>query len=474
MKYEELSKIFNKEVKDVIRPFFTSQKTGKTGGIKSPRNRKITGSPVSATRPAVVGLVLAFFIFGFLVGMALLPFVADEIAEALPDWKERLFGEREALQEPVLAPSKENSYSAKSDHEAVIISAVNKASPAVVSIVITKDVPILEKYYESPDLDDDLFKDLPFRIEYEIPKYREKGTEKRTVGQGSGFFVTTDGMILTNKHVVSDETAEYTVITDSGERYIANVVSLDPLQDLAILKIDRGQEIDDEGHVFTKPLPILTFSNEPLQIGQTVITIGNALGEFQNAVSLGVVSGLRRTITASSGDTTELLENVIQTDAAINKGNSGGPLLNLKGEVVGVNVAMAEGAQQIGFSIPADTARMAVEKVKRLGKIVYPFLGIRYRTVDFDLQQLAKLPVDYGAVIVEGEGENEGVVPDSAADQAGLKEGDIILEINGKRIDRDNLLSKVIKQYMPGDTITLTVLREEEKLILTVVLGEID
>jgi len=168
----------------------------------------------------------------------------------------------------------------------------------------------------------------------------------------------------------------------------------------------------------------------------------------------------------------ETLEDVIQTDAAINKGNSGGPLLNLRGEVIGVNVAMAQEAQNIGFAIPINRAKRAIEQVKRLGKIVYPFLGIRYILISPEIQEEKNLPVDYGALIVKGSLREPAVIPGSAADKAGLREGDIILEVDGQKITPQHSLAKIIQSHNPGDEITLKVLRNKKEIILKATLGE--
>ena len=240
------------------------------------------------------------------------------------------------------------------------------------------------------------------------------------------------------------------------------------------MKIEKDPSIDTQGDFNQKPFLALKLGNsEQIQIGQTVIAIGNALGEFSNSVSVGIISGLGRTITASGGGMVETLEDILQTDAAINPGNSGGPLLNLKGEVIGVNVAVAESAQSIGFAIPINKAKRGVEQVKSGGKIVYPFLGVRYALITPELIAQDGLSVDYGVLIVRGGNENEpAVLADSAADKAGIKEKDIILELGGKKITSESTLSKLIQQYYPGDTVDLKILRGEEGLTVTATLGE--
>lgn len=331
--------------------------------------------------------------------------------------------------------------------EKAVIEAVKKASPAVVSVILTKDVPVFEEYWSSP-----------FQF---FPEYRQKGTEKRKIGGGSGFIISPDGFILTNKHVVEEENVDYTVVLNNGKKYSAKVLAKDPVNDVAVLKINA------------KNLPTLVLGDsDKIQVGQSVIAIGYALGEFQNTVSVGVISGIGRNIIAgsSSGNIEELSE-LIQTDAAINEGNSGGPLLNLSGEVIGINTAMASGAENIGFAIPINTIKNVVEEVKKRGKITYPFLGINYILINDDIKEKYNLSVNYGALIVK---DNNGisVVPGSAADKAGLQENDIILEVNGKKVSKDNPLNKIILSKKPGDKIYLKILRKGKQMNLTVILGE--
>jgi serine protease Do len=328
-------------------------------------------------------------------------------------------------------------------------------------VIATKDVPVFEQFFRSPFDNDPFFRQ--FFPEFQIPERRQKGTEKQQISAGTGFQVADDGFIITNKHVVSDEDAEYTVITKEGEKYAVQVLARDPVQDLAILKVEAGI------------LSSITLGDsENLQSGQTVIAIGNALGEFQNTVSVGVISGLRRTIVASSGfGQSEPLEEVIQTDAAINPGNSGGPLLNLSGQAIGVNVAIASGAENIGFAIPINRAKKAIQDVQTKGKITYPFLGVRYVMISEDFAKESNLPVDYGALVVRGEEVTDlAVVPGSAADKAGVMENDIILEINGQKITQDNALANLIQSLSVGDTITIKILHRGEEKEVQATLGE--
>lgn len=352
-------------------------------------------------------------------------------------------------QEPI------GEYLPQTSQEEKIISAVNEVSPAVVSIIISKDLPVIEEYFE------EFFGPGPF--EFKIPQYRQKGVEKREIGGGTGFIISSEGMILTNRHLVLDKEADYTVLTNDGRKFSAKVLARDPVQDLAIIKIEKT----DESFKVVK-----LGDSSKLQIGQTVITIGNALGEFRNTVSVGVISGLGRRVTATGGGIVETIEDVIQTDAAINKGNSGGPLLNLRGEVIGINTAMALEAENIGFAIPINKAKRAIEQVKAFGKIVYPFLGIRYVLITEKIQLENNLPVNYGAWIIQGEQGESAVTPGSAAQDAGLKEGDIILEFNGEKITPENSLAKIIMLYNPGNIVTLKILRANKEKTIEVTLGE--
>src|SRR3989344_5077438 len=352
-----------------------------------------------------------------------------------------------------------DDYDSRLTYEQAIIDAVKEASPSVVSIIISKNVTIYEEELVNP-----FGFDIPgFNIQ--IPKQIEKGKELREVGSGSGFIVSSDGLVLTNKHVVLDDNAQYTVVTTDNKKYPAKILAKDPVQDLAVIKIQA------EGEIF----PAIKLGNsDGVQVGQGVIAIGNALGKFSTSVTSGVVSGLGRTISASDqvGSFTETLENIIQTDAAINQGNSGGPLLNLKGEVIGINTAMAQGAQSISFAIPINKAKKDVEQIKNLGKIVYPFLGVRYVLINENIKKEKNLSVDYGVLIANGSAGEPAITAGSAADKAGIKEGDIILEFSGERIAIDNSLAKIIIKYNPGDRVSLKILRSGKELSVDATLGE--
>ncbi len=344
--------------------------------------------------------------------------------------------------------------------DALIEDIASRVSPAVVSVVASKDVPIVEQYFINPFPENDLFKD--FFPDLKVPQYRQKGIEKKQVSAGSGFLISSDGLMVTNRHVVEDKDAEYTVIMNNGKKMPAKVLARDPLNDMAILKID--------GSNFSF-IPL--GDSNSVKIGQTAIVIGNALGEFQNTVSIGVISGLRRTITASGANFgPEELSEVIQTDAAINPGNSGGPLLNLKGEIVGLNTAMAQGADSIGFSIPINQIKRSIDDVRASGKIVYPYIGVRYVLVTPSVKEKNKLSVEYGALVSPGQNNEDAIVLNSPASRAGIKEGDTILEFNGTKITADNSLNKLIQSHRVGDKVALKILRASKELTVNVTLEE--
>ncbi|MBI4119810.1 MAG: trypsin-like peptidase domain-containing protein [Parcubacteria group bacterium] len=329
-----------------------------------------------------------------------------------------------------------------------VVRIVENVSPAVVSVVATKDVPVIEQYYSNPFGD--------FFPDFLVPQYRQKGTQKKQIGAGTGFFVSGDGMIVTNKHVVEDTSADYTVILKEGKSVAAKVLALDPVKDIAVLKVEGPPT---GGYPF-----IQLGDSSSLKVGQTVIAIGNALGEFQNTVSVGVISGLSRTITASGGFSgPEILAQVIQTDAAINPGNSGGPLLDLSGRAIGINSAVAQGAENISFALPIDSVKKAIEDVKSFGKIRYPYLGVRYIIINPAVKESRKLSVDYGALMTASEGEL-AVLPNSPAKKAGIQQGDIILEFDGKKINQNNTLADLIADKKIGDKVSLKILREGKEI----------
>lgn len=335
-------------------------------------------------------------------------------------------------------------------YEQQVEDVVAHSDPSVVSITITKNVPVLEQYFVNP------FQGFGMQVPQDllIPQYRQNGTQKQIVGGGSGFVISKDGLILTNKHVVADTSAEYTVLFNDGRKLPAQVLGRDATLDAAVLKVDAHDLV---------PLPI--GNSDALKLGQTVIAIGNSLGEFRNTVSVGVVSGLARTVPVEN----EVLSNVIQTDAAINPGNSGGPLLDLSGQVVGINTAMAQGAQSVGFAIPINQIKRVISQALNGGTISTAYLGVWYEPITSDNKDMLKVSVDYGA-LVSKHGTQAAVEKGSPADKAGIQEGDIIESLNGQQIDLQHPLSDLVAQHAPGDTVSLAVLRNGQVMTLQVTL----
>ncbi len=351
-------------------------------------------------------------------------------------------------------------YESSVGYEDAIMKAVDKVSPAVVSITISKNVPIIEQCPYNP------FGNLPpefqqfFGGNFQLSQPCQKGTKLQEVGGGSGFIISSDGMILTNKHVVEDKEASYTVFTNDGKKYDAKVLARDPVQDIALVQIKASN------------LPTVTLGNsDGVRLAQTSITIGNALAEFRNTVSVGVISGLARTITADSGVGSERLEGVIQTDAAINPGNSGGPLINLRGEVIGINTAIVSGAQNIGFAIPINNAKRDISSVKSGGKITTPYLGVRYLLLDDEIAKRDGFKVSAGA-LVRGDDSGPAVIKGSPADKAGIQAEDVVVSVGGVDVDETHSLSSLIQKYNVGDVVAFKILRGDRYLTLSVKLEE--
>lgn len=340
----------------------------------------------------------------------------------------------------------------KFSEDQLVVNIIKKTIPSVVSISIVKSIneEIKKKY--SP---------LNF---FHFPESKITHKHKVHIGGGSGFFVSKDGLILTNRHVVIDPNAEYTVITSNNKRYRARVLARDEINDIAIIKVEGGGfqslKMGDSGNI---------------DLGQTVLAIGNALGQFQNTVSRGVISGLARFIfaTAAPDEAMQNLRGLVQTDAAINPGNSGGPLIDLTGRVIGINAAIVWGAQNIGFSIPINNAKKDLDDLIKFGRIRQPFLGVRYIQITKESQDFKKMPVDYGALVMKEHLPGDvAIVSGSPAEKAGLKEGDIILEYNGKKITEKDTLQDFIQKSQIGEIIPLKIMRNKKEKILKVKLEE--
>ena len=351
------------------------------------------------------------------------------------------------------------------DHiESQTIATVKKVAPSVVSIVISKLMPDVKALALNPAFKPKEHFAVPLP-EQSLGEYLPSATpQKVKVGGGSGFIVTSDGLIVTNKHVVYEADADYTVLLNDEREFPAKVLSRDPINDVAILKIEATG------------LPAVTIGDSNnVELGQTVIAIGNALGLFSNTVSKGIISGLGRKISAAlgQGGMIENLRHVIQTDVAINQGNSGGPLVNLNGEVIGINTAIIFGAQNIGFALPINWAKTDLDDLIKVGRIVRPYIGLRYITLNHELKEKYNLPVDYGALVLKDHlPGSQAVVKDSPADKAGVKENDIILEINGVKLTEKQELADVVESCHVGDSITMLVSRNNTSLPLSTVLEE--
>ncbi len=287
---------------------------------------------------------------------------------------------------------------------------------------------------------------------------------------GTGVILTSSGYILTNRHVVPDGTSNVSVTLSNGT--VLNDVSVvgrtnatDSL-DIAVLKINNsnGQKL----------VPATLGDSNNVQVGDSVVAIGNALGQFQNTVTSGIISGYGRTIQASdsNGSSSENLDGLFQTDAAINEGNSGGPLVNFSGQVIGINVATASSAQNIGFSIPINDVAGIVKNVESTGKFQRPYLGVIYEPIDSTVKSKYNLSVDQGAYILPSSVTGQpGIVSGSPAASAGLQEGDIITEVNGQSINSNNTLTSLVDNYSVGTNITLTVIRNGKTISVPITVG---
>lgn len=337
------------------------------------------------------------------------------------------------------------------------VKTIKKVLPAVVSIIISKDVPVFENPLGNLPFDS-RFSD--FDQFFSVPK----GKKKMRVGGGSGFIVDSSGIILTNRHVVFDANSDYQVILNNGKKFKAKILARDPINDIAIAKIEAEK------------LPTLKLGDSSrVDLGEDVIAIGNALGTFKNTVSTGVISGLSRKIKAVDviEKRTQSLKGLLQTDAAINPGNSGGPLVNSEGEVIGINCAMAFGAENVGFTIPINAAKKDLEDLKKYGKIRQPFLGLRYIPISKKFQREFNIPIHYGALVISEElPEGEAIIPGSPAERAGIKEADIILEAGSKKVTLKNPLEEILQDFKVGDEITMKVLRKGKYIFLKAVLAD--
>ena len=345
--------------------------------------------------------------------------------------------------------------------EEQIVDVVARTNHAVVSVVATRDVPVFERFVETFETFDPFGGLFGDGGGFMIPRERQQGTEERMVGGGSGFLINREGMIVTNRHVVADDDSRYSVMFADGSTFDVEVLARDAIIDIAILQI-IGDELPDVE-------PLSFGDSDQLQLGQTVIAIGNALAEFNNTVSVGVVSGLSRTIDARGPrGMIEQLDQVIQTDAAINLGNSGGPLLDVTGTVIGVNVAASLAGENIGFALPSNMVQQIVDSVQETGEILRPFLGVRHTTLTPRIAELEGIEQTYGALVVPGQPgspDAAAVMPGSAAAEAGIQAGDVIVAIDGRSLATVSL-AQALRSKAVGETISIQLWRNGETLMV--------
>lgn len=378
-------------------------------------------------------LALLFFLYSILYRLS-----SNQISFNLPKFNNSTLNNKESIV---------NTKTIIIDEESVVIDVVEKSLPSVVTIGIKTTQRTRGSFGLNPF---DPFE--PFNFEPEEKKIIERNI-------GSGFIVSTDGLVITNKHVVSETNAKYTVITNDKKKFDVQRIYRDPLNDLAILKINASN---------LKSLELGNSDN--LKLGQTVVAIGTPLGEFQNTVTSGIISGLGRGITAGSPfeGFVEQLDGVIQTDASISSGNSGGPLLNSKAQVIGINTAVSSSGENIGFAIPVNVVKNLIENFnKRGGSFDRPYIGIRYTMIDKEIGEAENLPE--GAFI-------ESVESDSPAFNANLKAGDVITTIDNKPIKgSDNqAIARAIADKNVGDKIKIEFLRNGRLLSIELTLAKFE
>lgn len=316
--------------------------------------------------------------------------------------------------------------------EADLSELVKKVSPSVVSIVTTQTTSRGFSQYEAE-------------------------------GAGTGIIISADGYVLTNKHVVADARSVQVVTSDGAQYDKVRMIGSDPLNDLAFLKIEGASN-----------LPAATLGDSgTVRVGQKVIAIGNSLGQYQNTVTSGIISGKGRPIEATdeSGGESELLTDLLQTDAAINPGNSGGPLINMSGQVIGINTAIVSDAQSMGFAIPINASKGLIRGLLATGKIQKSYIGVQYLEITPDVRAEYKLSEKSGALISVLDGGQSAVASGGPAAKAGIRDGDIIVKVNDKLVGEHGGLGSLVSEFLPGESLTLTIIRDGKEQSLTLTLG---
>lgn len=393
----------------------------------------------------IVGLMLMTIVIGFLSG-----FVGYKVA----DYSTNGYTSRKQSDSAI----SQVKQSVSIDETSATTTVAKNSTPSVVSIVA------YEKISTSNNTRSNLFNQLFGNNLFDNNQGSSSST-RQEVSAGSGFIVTDNGYILTNRHVVESTTAEYEVVLNDGSKLTAKVIDRDTYLDIAVLKI-----VSDK--TFT---PLKLGDSDSILVGQVAIAIGNSLGEFSNTVSKGILSGLDRSIQASdsSGTGTETLDHIIQTDASINSGNSGGPLLDSQGNVIGVNVAKASGGENIGFAIAINDVKGILESAIKTGRIVRPYIGVRFTELTPEINKLRGLGYDYGAWLFSTNIKTPSIIADSPADKAGLKDGDIILEIGGQKLDATHTLRRTVQKFNVGDKIKIKYARDKKESEVELTLVEL-
>lgn len=405
---------------------------------------------LTSSNKILVGSILTGFLGGLMGGVVVNSTIQANLLQ--PNISTNAKNEQS---QPVQKPYSEDT---------MTIDSIKKVSPAVVSIVESQSLKVYQRTTGNPLID------IQPNSSYDIVQQK--------IGGGTGFIISDDGVVLTNRHVVSNKDVQYTIVTNDGTEYDGGVVSIDPFNDLAVLQMLKKGDLAKPKLARNKlsGLPVVKLGDsDSLEIGQKVLAIGYALGEFKNTVTSGIISAKGRDIVANGGLAApeQSLVNLLQTDAAINPGNSGGPLINLNGEVVGIDVATALSGSNIGFAIPINDVKFSVESVKKNGRIIRPELGVRHMILNKQIAEQLKLDIDHGALLVGDEAKGVfAVIPGGAADKAGLKIKDVILSVDGKDISEQYPLQQAIGQHNPGDTVTLKVWRSGATIDVKVKLDE--
>ncbi|MFA5870697.1 MAG: trypsin-like peptidase domain-containing protein [Candidatus Paceibacterota bacterium] len=339
-----------------------------------------------------------------------------------------------------------------------IIHTVKKVMPSVVSITLKKPQALVSLQLKEEQ------RATHEKTHIEIPEDKIDANGLVEVGGGSGFVIDKSGIILTNRHVIEEKDVFYFVTTHDNSTYEADLIAKDPVDDIAILRIDPARKL----------IAVKLGDSSHLELGQTVIAFGNALGLFKDTVSSGIISGLSRAVSAreNEGSPIQEMRGLIQTDAAINPGNSGGPLVNIFGKVIGINAAVVATAENISFAIPINIAKRDIKDLKKYGKIKRPLFGVRYLILNQTLKEKLRVPVDYGAFITKEHIIDVAVAPGSPADKAGIKENDILLKWNNTPITETRSIQDFLESQSVGDEVTLAVLRNGVEIERRVTLGE--